>query len=736
MVDSSQDAIVGLGLDGNVMTWNAGAERVYGRRADVALGLSASELWVPEVRAKLDAELARVARGEHVEIADATGMRADGTRVELLVTLSPVRDADGDVVALSLIAHDVTHRRRAQQALRRSESRFRVLADSGVLSIAFVDAEGRILDANAAFLALVGQDREGIARGVRRLMELSAAEAEMAALLRELWVSGRCAPREVQCVRRDGTRLTCLVAGGRLDGGVEGVVVLLDITERRRALVELEQSEGRLRLALEATKLGIWELDPTTGVFRASPRAREIWALEPDEPVTYDNRLAHVHPDDRDRVEGAVQRALDPRGDGECRVTYRTCLTDDQVRWVEANGRAVFSETGGYRRPTRFIGALLDVTERRASEEALREADRRKDRFLAMLSHELRNPLAAIRSAAYIVGQLGDGSRSLQRSRAIVERQVEHMTHLLDDLLDVGRLANGRVSLHKERLDLVALVRTAVDDHRAEADAAGVTLTASLPADPIWLLADPTRIGQSVTNLLVNALKFTPKGGNAAVSVTHDPSEGLCTVTVTDDGIGVEAEMLPHLFEPFSQADRTLDRSRGGLGLGLSLVKSFVEMHDGFVSASSEGAGRGATFGMTLPVQGEAPSDRPVSAPAPGSLRVLVIEDNIDAAESIAMLLELSGHEVAVAHDGPEGLARARELLPMVVLCDIGLPGAMDGYAVARALRAEPGSKEARLVALSGYGQEDDKRRSLEAGFDAHVTKPVGADALRRILAR
>ncbi len=381
----------------------------------------------------------------------------------------------------------------------------------------------------------------------------------------------------------------------------------------------------------------------------------------------------------------------------------------------------------------RLIGTLLDVTERKETEEALKEVDRRKDRFLAVLGHELRNPLAPIRNAVHVLSKLGSDDPALVRARDIIERQVRHMTHLLDDLLDVGRLTSGKIALRKERLDLVDLVRAAVEEQAPDAEALGLTLTTSLGEGPLWIMADPTRIEQCVTNLVVNAVKFTPGGGHVTVSVKGNSH--AATVTVADDGMGLEPELLGRLFEPFSQADRSLDRSRGGLGLGLSLVKSFVEMHGGSVEVQSPGPGLGSTFSLHLPLEAAPPVASVPPAAPPRPQRVLIVEDNEDAAESMAMMLELNGHAVAVAPTGTRGIDEAHRFRPSIVLCDIGLPGGVDGYGVARALRADPSFARVRLVALTGYGQDDDKQRAREAGFDEHLTKPVAPETLDRVLA-
>ncbi len=730
IVESSQDAIVGVGLDGAITTWNAGAERIYGYDAREAVLMPFASLHPPEVRFAL-----AKARREHVELNAIAGVCKDGSVVDVFLALSPVRDASGQVVALSAIAHDVTERRRVEQALHLSEERFRRLSESDLISVAFLDREGRVSDANDAFLTMAGYAREelGGALTLDRLV-LPDASPHVRAILQEAWTRGRSAVQELDLYRRDGARLVCLLGCVRLDDGAsagsEGVVFLLDVTERRRAVDALRQSEERFRLAIEGT----WELDALTGELTVSPRARDLWALAPDEVVSYETRFAHVHPDDRSAAEAAIRRALDPNGTGEYRIAYRVLRDGGDVRWIESWGRAFFTQVGGIRRPVRLIGTLLDITERKQSEAALLETDRRKDRFFATLGHELRNPLAPIRNAVHVIGKVGEGEREFARAKDILERQVRHMTHLLDDLLDVGRLTAGKISLRKERMDLVDLVRATIEERRPDAVAAGLTLTASLPERPLWMLADPTRIAQSVANLLVNAVKFTPRGGHVAVTLAPEPG-GTAAVVVSDDGVGIEPDMLDRLFEPFSQADRSLDRSRGGLGLGLSLVRSFADMHGGSVSARSDGPGKGSEFTLRLPLAADLPGESP-APPAPASpKRILVVEDNADAAELMMMTLELAGHEVEVANSGAEGVEKARAFQPAVVLCDIGLPGELDGYGVARALRADPDLRGIHLIALTGYGLEEDKRRAREAGFDEHLTKPISPDMLDRVIA-
>jgi signal transduction histidine kinase/DNA-binding response OmpR family regulator len=369
----------------------------------------------------------------------------------------------------------------------------------------------------------------------------------------------------------------------------------------------------------------------------------------------------------------------------------------------------------------------------------IQEGDRRKNEFMAMLAHELRNPLAPIRNAVQVMRLLGDAPTPLAQARDIIDRQVTHMARLIDDLLDMSRLSRGKILLRKEPLDLVPLVRAAAEDYRSMLEGAGLKLQVRLPDAPLWARGDPTRLAQVVGNVLHNSQKFTDAGGKVTVALEPGEDGASALLTVRDTGIGMEEDMLARLFEPFSQADRSLDRSRGGLGLGLALVRGLTELHGGAVRAASPGLGQGTEVVIRLPLEA-APAAAP-PAPAANGLpgacyRILLIEDNEDAAESMRVLLTLSGHAVEVAAGGQAGVQAARAHQPEVVLCDIGLPGGMDGYAVARAFRGDPALASARLIALTGYGQEEDQRRSREAGFDLHLTKPVDFAELQRVLAR
>jgi two-component system CheB/CheR fusion protein len=405
----------------------------------------------------------------------------------------------------------------------------------------------------------------------------------------------------------------------------------------------------------------------------------------------------------------------------------------DATRWAIAKGLGFVAVTA----IALHVGLRRALADERAAYRALHASDERKGQFIAMLSHELRNPLAPLRHALWLLDRATPGSEQALHARQIMARQVLHLTRLTDDLLDATRISRGKIQLQRARVDLADAVRHAVEDHRALFAARQVSLEVRVPPAPIWIDADRTRLGQILGNVLWNAAKFSDPGGRATVELAREAGGMFAAVRVHDQGIGIPPEVLPHVFEPFVQADRSLDRSRGGLGLGLSLVKAMVEQHGGTVSARSEGPGRGAELLIRLPVEEEEPTRARPPAAARDRMprhRVLVVEDNLDAAETLREMLLLWDQDVEIAHDGRRGLERARAFRPDVVLCDIGLPG-MDGYAVARALRADPALASAYLVAVTGYASPEDARRAAGAGFDLHLGKPVAIEVLEEVLA-
>ncbi len=381
-----------------------------------------------------------------------------------------------------------------------------------------------------------------------------------------------------------------------------------------------------------------------------------------------------------------------------------------------------------------MLVAVHDITARRRAETALREESARKDDFLAALSHELRNPLAPIRSSLSVVERVEPGREKARTAMAIIQRQVEHLVRIVDDLLDVTRIARNMVRLQREPLELGGIVRRTMDDHLPEFEAREIALEDHIDPEPLWAEADGTRLAQVIGNLLANALKFTPRGGRVEVSLRREGNQAV--LSLRDNGVGIAPEMRARLFEPFIQAPQTLDRSRGGLGLGLAMVKGLVELHEGTVDVTSGGPGRGCEFTVRLPLAAAAQAKASPAPPAPtrAGRRVLLIDDTVDAADALRDLLTLYGHDVRVAYDGPSGIARVHDFHPEIVFCDIGLPG-MDGYEVARAMRADDALRGTYLVALSGYARAEDRERSARAGFDWHLAKPPSTEELQRVVA-
>ncbi len=385
-------------------------------------------------------------------------------------------------------------------------------------------------------------------------------------------------------------------------------------------------------------------------------------------------------------------------------------------------------------------GTTRDVTERKRVEEALREADQRKDEFLATLAHELRNPLAPIRNSLQILKMPRVDAATAERSRDMMERQVEHLVRLVDDLLDVSRVMRGKIELRRERVELATVVARAVETVQPLVDAQRHELGVRLPPESLPLDADPVRLAQVVGNLLTNAAKYTEPGGR--IRLTADREGDVAVLRVRDDGIGIAPDMLPHVFELFVQADHATTKAQGGLGIGLTLVKNLVDLHDGTVEAHSDGLGQGCEFVVRLPLVaeggggGQSSGDTALASepPTPPGNRLLVVDDNRDAADSLATLLRLHGHEVRVAHSGQAALEVTQAFNPDLIFLDIGMPG-MDGYEVARRVRATPGLEGVVLAALTGWGQQEDRRRTAEAGFDHHLVKPPDPKVVEGVLA-
>ncbi len=508
-------------------------------------------------------------------------------------------------------------------------------------------------------------------------------------------------------------------------------------------LQKLARSEEQLRVALEAGRLGAWDWDIPARQVTWSAVLERIHGLEQGTfGGDFEAYQRDIHPEDRERVLSTITRIVEERTDYY--VSYRIIRPDGEVRWLEAYGKLLCHPPNT---PQRLVGVCADITDRRKAEEqlretllALRDADQRKDQFLAMLAHELRNPLGPLLNATYLLGSPGLGEASAARARKILDRQVRHMARLLDDLLDVSRISRGKIELLRETIDTSALTREVVDDHLESFRAAGLGLDLAVGAEPLFVHADRTRLAQVIGNLLSNALKFSDRGQSVHVCVDLDESAESVVLTVRDEGMGIEPSLLVRMFKPFEQADTSLARHRGGLGLGLALVDGLVALHGGRVSASSGGLGKGAELRVELPLHAAAhdvaESHERAAGPAPRSCaRVLVFEDNADAAESLRGILSGAGYRVCVESAGWQAIDAVRRFRPDLVLCDLGLPG-RDGYAIAADIRSDRELSHLPLIAISGYGTMDDQARSRRAGFDLHLTKPVPPSLLLSALSR
>jgi PAS domain S-box-containing protein len=556
---------------------------------------------------------------------------------------------------------------------------------------------------------------------------------------------------EYRIIRADTAATVWLESRGRFLYDSTGrparlVGVCLETTARKQAEERLIRRETQLDLATRVVGIGVFDHDHIDNRLYWSDLFRQIHDAPPDMEPHILALDAQIHPDDRERLYEAVRKAHDPAGDGDFSMEYRITRRDGEVRWIVGRARTLFAGEGAERHPVRTVGAELDVTDRRLteaklrdSEEVLRKADQRKDEFLATLAHELRNPLAPIRTAAEILTLPNLSRERLAWSRQVIHRQVEHMARLLDDLLDVARITRGKLRLRLQPVGLGTIVDTAVEAARPLLAAKKHTLSVELAPDIPTFEADPVRLAQVLSNLLTNAAKYTDSPGQISLMARID--DGKLRISVKDNGIGLSPAALAEIFTMFSQVQDSHARAEGGLGIGLALVRGLVDLHGGTIEVFSEGPGRGSEFVVVLPCRVTAAAlagDSALGGHAPSTLlcrKILVADDNRDAANSLALLLRLAGHEVRVAHDGQAALALAGEFHPDCAVLDIGMPD-LNGYEVARRLRHSAFGKNVQLIALTGWGQDEDKRRARDAGFDHHLTKPVDRERLDALLAQ
>ena len=495
-----------------------------------------------------------------------------------------------------------------------------------------------------------------------------------------------------------------------------------------------QESESRLYVALAAGQMGAWEWDITTNRVRWSAELERIYGLEPGTfDGTAEGGMQFIHPQDIDKFVAAGM-TLDALTATDYQLEFRIIRPDGTPRWLASRGRLLFDGDG---KPSRMVGVSNDVTEAKRLAEAASEADRRKDTFLATLAHELRNPLAAVRIGVAVIRKTNGDPATVVENCTVMERQIRHLTRLVDDLLHVADITRGGLPMQKTRVGLSAVVCSALEQSRVLVEEAGHELIVKLPPEPIMLDADPERLVQVLVNLLSNAVKYTLRGGRIEVSAERDGDE--MRLSVKDNGFGIPTDKLLSVFEMFGQLDRSTETGHKGLGIGLALSSALVSMHGGSIKALSDGLGRGSEFVVRLPIAAPEPAtpvltfDQPVASSDEAHCRVLVVDDNQDVALPMARWMRQLGHEVRVALDGPAAIQLADEFRPEVVLLDIGMPN-MNGYEVARALRSISWGRELVLVAVTGWGQEDDQRRTAEAGFDRHMTKPVDPLVLESFL--
>jgi PAS domain S-box-containing protein len=583
-----------------------------------------------------------------------------------------------------------------------------------LILVAERDRTGQIVDwiyrdANENAVRLVGQSRERLVG--RRMSEVIPERAPR--------IAGACARviatgmlESYDSHFQDKTFSITIYPAGE-DAVISSA---LDITARKRAEAAVSESEGRFRELANSIDQFAWTCDSRGNVAWYNRRWYEYTGTNFQEMQTEGWRTV-LHPEHRERVMAHLQSCL--ASGREWEDTFPLRGKNDSYRWFLSRAIPVRDATGAI---VRWIGTNTDVTESRQLQIALEQADRRKDEFLAMLAHELRNPLTPIANAAEALMQIVPTERSQERLLvSMVRRQAGQLARLIDDLLDVARITQGRIELRTQQVSIRNCIESAIEMVEPLVRARRQQLLLTQPLETLYVTGDRERLGQCISNLLVNAVKYTNPEGE--IRVRHYSQGGQVVIEIVDSGVGIAPELLPHIFELFVQGDRTLDRSQGGLGVGLAICKQLIEMHRGTVTANSDGVGRGATFEIRLPLtEATTETDNNVRPPTVRARRVLIVDDNHDAADSLAVVLRFEGHAALVAYSAQDAIEAVATSQPEFVLLDIGLPN-MDGYEVARRIRASGAS--ARIIALTGYGQLEDRQRSKDAGFAAHLVKPV-----------
>ena len=746
-LSSIGDAVITTDAEGNINFLNPVAQALTGWTQEEAVGKPLDTVFKivnEETRETVKNPATKALReGLVVGLANHTLLIAkDGAERPIDDSAAPIRNAKGEVAGVVLVFRDITERRRHEQeiqdTLNYSESIIAALREPFLV----LDDQLRVKSANRRFYETFKVSPEETEK--RFFYDLGNRQWDIPELRSLLGnVLSNHHPIEDFEIERTfpmiGRKIMELNAH-RFESVNHGPDLILlaieDITERKQAEESLRVSEVRYRRLFQSAKDGILILDATTGkITDANPYIEQVLGYAPNELSGKELWQIGLFQD----IEQSKSAFRQLQDQGYIRYHNLPLETKDgQRREVEFVSN-VYPEDHHH-----VIQCnIRDVTERAqlqrttAQAEALADLHRRKDEFLAMLSHELRNPLTPILNAVHLLSLQPDENPIQHKARTIIERQVGQLAHLVDDLLEVSRFTTGRIRLHQEDVDARQIVERAVEAVRHLIDRRKHELTVSLPSDPIWLRVDATRIEQVVVNLLNNAAKYTDEGGNIWLSMQREAD--FAVLRVRDTGVGIAPDLRPNIFDLFTQANRTLDRAQGGLGIGLTLVKKIVELHSGTVEAKSAGIGQGSEFMVRLPIL---VSQRPqesktfrIAEPSTQTSRVLVVDDNVDAADTIVLLLRQSGHDVRAVYSGEAALSAVEEYQPNIVILDIGLPE-MDGYEIARRLRQRPQLANVWLIAMTGYGTDSDRQRSQEAGFDHHLVKPVDPQKVEELLAR
>lgn len=724
-LESSTDAILATDGEGKVTTFNNNFALMWGLLPGVIatanhreiLDIIGSQFADPQ---QFIDRMAEINASSPPETYDRLSLVDE----RILEQFSRIQFVDGQSVGRVWTYRDITERQRTLLALERSEKDLRDFFDNAAVGLHWVGPDGTILRVNQAELDMLGYTREEYLG--RNIAEFYEDEAIIADILSSLTDGKELHNYPARLVAKDGSVRQVLINSNVLwedDKFVHTRCFTRDVTNLERA----QHSQDLLASIVEASDDAIISKTLDSIVTSWNAAAERHFGYTAEEAIG--RHISFLMPPDRRDEEDLIIARI-REGDRVDHFDTIRLRKDGQQINVSLTISPIRDFAG------RVVGAskiARDISKRKEMEEELlayaaemSDMDRRKNEFLAMLAHELRNPLAPIRNALQII-KMSPGEGASQVTE-IMERQVGQLVRLVDDLLDVSRITTGKIELRKEQIDMNGVVSQAVEAARSGCEDSGIELIVSLPTQPVYLVGDPARLTQVVGNLLNNSCKFTNEGGSVNLTLETDGSR--VALKVRDTGIGIAPEKLPRIFEMFVQADTSLERSIGGLGIGLALVHNLVEMHGGSVSAHSEGLGHGSEFIINLPVDAPA-SAKPETDELADEInkervgkRILVVDDNQDSAESLAVLLELSGHEVRIAHDGIDAVKTSDEFLPNVILLDIGLPR-MNGYEAARVIRRRPWGADVTLIALTGWGQKEDRDRSKEAGFDTHLVKPV-----------